>query len=108
MALAISHATGASSPALLEHAIGELRKAGARWPDQDVIVSRHQDARWTWRELLPHAGDVAAGRWALGLQAPRCVRFDDALPITVPGKIQKFEIRQAMVRERDLKLGEIA
>jgi fatty-acyl-CoA synthase len=34
---------------------------------------------------------------------PRYVRFVDAFPMTVTGKIQKFEIRDAMIRELGLK-----
>jgi fatty-acyl-CoA synthase len=39
---------------------------------------------------------------------PRYVRFVDAFPMTVTGKIQKFEIREAMVRELGLKVAETA
>jgi fatty-acyl-CoA synthase len=39
---------------------------------------------------------------------PRYVRFVDAFPMTVTGKIQKFEIRDAMIRELGLQQVETA
>jgi fatty-acyl-CoA synthase len=39
---------------------------------------------------------------------PRYIRFVDDFPMTVTGKIQKFEIRDAMIRELGLKLVETA
>jgi fatty-acyl-CoA synthase len=39
---------------------------------------------------------------------PRYVRFVDAFPMTVTGKIQKFEIREAMIRELALVEAETA
>jgi fatty-acyl-CoA synthase len=34
-----------------------------------------------------------------GYKVPRVIRFVDAFPMTVTGKIQKFEMRTAMERE---------
>ena len=39
---------------------------------------------------------------------PRYIRFVDAFPMTVTGKIQKFEIREAMIQELGLKQVETA
>jgi fatty-acyl-CoA synthase len=39
---------------------------------------------------------------------PRYVRFVDAFPMTVTGKIQKFEIREAMIRDLGLRQAETA
>jgi fatty-acyl-CoA synthase len=39
---------------------------------------------------------------------PRYVRFVDGFPMTVTGKIQKFEIREAMIRELGLRAAETA
>jgi fatty-acyl-CoA synthase len=45
--------------------------------------------------------DYCKGRIA-HYKVPRYVRFVDAFPMTVTGKIQKFEIRAAMVAELNL------
>ena len=39
---------------------------------------------------------------------PRYVRFVDEFPMTVTGKVQKFQIRQAMIKELDLVLEKTA
>ena len=84
MTLTTSHAIGATTPALLEHTIGEaLDLAVARWPDAEALVSRHQGIRWTWREFARRADDLAAGLLALGLEpgdrvgvwAPNCAEW---------------------------------
>ena len=41
-------------------------------------------------------------------KVPRYVRFVDGFPMTVTGKIQKFEIRDAMIRELGLRVAETA
>ena len=84
MTLTSSHATGPTSPALLEHTIGEaLDLAVARWPDAEALVSRHQGIRWTWREFARRTDELAAGLLALGLEpgdrvgvwAPNCAEW---------------------------------
>src|SRR5258706_7126631 len=44
-----------------------LDRAAARHPDRDALIVRHQNARFTWRELNGAASRVAAGLAALGL-----------------------------------------
>ncbi|HXL99176.1 MAG TPA: AMP-binding protein, partial [Rhizomicrobium sp.] len=39
---------------------------------------------------------------------PRYIRFVDGFPMTVTGKVQKFLIREAMVKELDLKIAKTA
>lgn len=41
-------------------------------------------------------------------KVPRYVRFVDAFPMTVTGKIQKFEMREAMVRDLGLAVAKTA
>jgi fatty-acyl-CoA synthase len=36
-------------------------------------------------------------------KVPRYVRFVDAFPMTVTGKVQKFVMRERMIRELDLR-----
>ncbi len=48
---------------LLASTIGDkLRETTARFPDREALVSRHQDRRFTWREL-----DSTVDEWARGL-----------------------------------------
>jgi fatty-acyl-CoA synthase len=39
---------------------------------------------------------------------PRYIRFVDGFPMTVTGKVQKFLIREQMIRELDLKIAKTA
>lgn len=80
----ISHVTGETHPPLLEMTIGQaLEQAELRWPDVPALVSRHQDLRFTWRELKDAADAFALGLLALGLArgdrvgvwAPNCAEW---------------------------------
>ncbi|MGE0350073.1 AMP-binding protein [Hydrogenophaga sp.] len=67
---ALSHARGATEPALLDFTIGvALARAAERWGERDALVIPHQGVRWTWQQLLQRADALAAGLLALGLQA---------------------------------------
>jgi fatty-acyl-CoA synthase len=58
-----SYAKGPSAT-LLESAIGDkLRETALRLPGREALVSRHQNRRFTWREL-----DAAVDEWAGGLR----------------------------------------
>ncbi len=79
-----SHVTGASTPALLEHTIGEaLLRAAQKWPQREALVSSHQDIRWTYAEFLVRVDNLAAGLLSLGLKtgdrvgvwAPNCAEW---------------------------------
>jgi fatty-acyl-CoA synthase len=60
----LSHASGPPLE-LLSLTIGEqLRASARRWPARDALVSRHQQKRFTWREL-----DAAVDAWAESLVA---------------------------------------
>jgi fatty-acyl-CoA synthase len=39
---------------------------------------------------------------------PRYIRFIDGFPMTVTGKVQKFLIREQMIKELDLKVAKTA
>ena len=45
-----------------------LRRVAAEGPDRPALVTRHQDVRWTYAELLSRSEDLAIGLRALGLQ----------------------------------------
>jgi fatty-acyl-CoA synthase len=57
---------------LLEATIGEaLRETASRYPDREALVVRHQQRRYTWREL-----DRAVDSWTGGLAALGLTRED--------------------------------
>jgi len=86
---------------------------------EDVQVVGVPDARFgeelcAWVKL--RAGESASAEEIVGFcrgqiahyKIPRYVRFVDAFPMTVTGKIQKFEIRAAMIAELGLVAAETA
>jgi fatty-acyl-CoA synthase len=81
---------------------------------EDVAVVGVPDVKYgeelcAWIRL--RAGENATPEEIIGFcrgqiahyKAPRYVRFVDAFPMTVTGKIQKFEIRKAMIAELSLE-----
>jgi fatty-acyl-CoA synthase len=69
MTLTTSYVHGASDQALSYMTIGDaLDAAAAQWPDNEALVSCHQNIRWNYRELCQRANDMAAGLIALGLK----------------------------------------
>jgi len=82
--LKISYFTGVDQPALLEQTIGGmLDNIVAKYPDEDALVVRHQDIRWTYRQYLSEIEKLATGLLALGIQpgdrvgiwAPNCYEW---------------------------------
>ena len=66
-----SYVHGASDTALIGETIGaHFDKAVARWHNNDALVVRHQDIRWTWAELKERVDDFAAGRVGAGSGRP--------------------------------------
>ena len=64
-----SYVHGASAEPLIGETIGaHFDRAARRWPDHEALVVRHQDIRWTYRELQQRVDEVAAGLLALGLE----------------------------------------
>ena len=65
--MALSYASGAASQPLLGQTIGEnLSRTVQQFPDNDALVVRHQNIRWTYRELDAEVDRVARGLVALG------------------------------------------
>ena len=63
-----SYAHGASTVPLVGDTIGvHFQKAAERWADALALVVKHQDVRWTYRELNDRVDAFAAGLLALGL-----------------------------------------
>ncbi len=63
-----SYVHGASSTPLIGKTLGAFfEEAAERWGERDALISRHQNIRWTYRELRQQVEDVAAGLLALGL-----------------------------------------
>jgi fatty-acyl-CoA synthase len=80
----LSLVKGETTPALLEHTIGEaLDRAVTLWPEAEALVSVHQQIRWTWAEFSQRVGALAAGLLSLGLKpgdrvgvwAPNCAEW---------------------------------
>jgi fatty-acyl-CoA synthase len=66
--LTSSLAQGATDTPLIEKTIGEFfDEIAARWPDRDALVSCHEHARYTYRELQAESNRLASGLLNLGL-----------------------------------------
>jgi fatty-acyl-CoA synthase len=64
-----SYAHGAVDTPLLGETIGaNLDRTIARFPDDDALVVRHQDVRWSWSELGEEVDRVARALIATGLR----------------------------------------
>ena len=67
--LAQSYVHGASPTPLSGETIGRLlRRVTTEGPERPALVTRHQNVRWTYAELLSRSEDLAIGLRALGLQ----------------------------------------
>jgi fatty-acyl-CoA synthase len=65
----LSYAHGPSSIPLLGHTIGEaLNLAAAQFADHDALVVRHQNLRYTYRQLLDETNRAARALLALGVE----------------------------------------
>ncbi len=65
----LSYVHGASETPLIGRTIGEFfDEATERWHDNEALVVRHQNIRWTYGELRRRTDDLAAGLLALGLE----------------------------------------
>ncbi|MFO7553413.1 MAG: AMP-binding protein [Haliea sp.] len=68
--LALSAEDGPTDQPLLYQTIGEAFDATvARFPDQEALVVRHQEVRWSYREYQQRVDDLACGLLALGVEA---------------------------------------
>ncbi len=68
-ALSWSYVSGVSDTPLLGITIGDLFDATVtRFPDREALVSRHQNLRYTWRELRDEVNRCARGLMALGVK----------------------------------------
>jgi fatty-acyl-CoA synthase len=64
-----SFVRGATTPPLLQETIGQrLEQAARLWPQREALVVRHQNSRWTYKELSERVESLAAGLLSLGLQ----------------------------------------
>ena len=65
----LSYVHGASETPLIGETIGNyFDRAAERYGARDALIVRHQDIRWSWRELKQRVDDFAAGLLALGLK----------------------------------------
>ena len=64
-----SYYSGASGTQILYQTIGSyLEQIAGRYPDNEALVVRHQDIRWTYRELLEQVDRLATGLLALDIR----------------------------------------
>ena len=64
----LSYSKGPDVP-LLDLTIGrQLAETAARWPNHDAVVSRHQQQRLTWSQLLQAADSVGRSLRDMGLR----------------------------------------
>lgn len=64
-----SFVRGATTPPLLQETIGQrLEQAARLWPEREALVVRHQNIRWTYKELSERVESLAAGLLSLGLK----------------------------------------
>ena len=64
-----SYVHGISPTPLLGQTVGQLfDKAVERWPGNEALVVRHQEIRWTYRDLKREVDALAAGLIGLGLK----------------------------------------
>jgi fatty-acyl-CoA synthase len=64
----LSYVCGVGSEPLLYKTVGAvLEEAAARWGEREALIVRHQNIRWTYRELDEAADRLAAGFVHLGL-----------------------------------------
>ena len=64
-----SYTCGTSKFPLLGMTIGGmLENIAAKYPDNDAIVSVHQDIRWTYREFQAKVNEIARGLMGLGVE----------------------------------------
>jgi len=82
--MALSHVKGPRSAPLYEGTIGDaLHSAARRWPEGQALVSRHQNIRLSYTELLAQSQSLGLGLLALGLKpgdrvgiwAPNCAEW---------------------------------
>lgn len=63
-----SYVRGADTPPLLNETIGQrFARAALQWPEREALVVRHQNIRWTYKELAERVEVLAAGLLSLGL-----------------------------------------
>jgi fatty-acyl-CoA synthase len=64
----LSYVCGVGDEPLLYKTVGAvLEEAAARWGEREALIVRHQNIRWTYRELDEAADRLAAGFLHLGL-----------------------------------------
>jgi len=71
-----SYASGTSTTPLIGSTIGDLfDRVAASVPDNDALISCHQNLRYTYRQLRAAVDRCARGMMALGIHKGDCVRL---------------------------------
>lgn len=88
-----SYAHGASSHPLLGETIGNnLRKTAEKFPENEALVSIHQQYRATYKQFWQHVGEVAKGFLAMGVEK------GDRVAIWSPNRYEWTLIQYATAR----------
>lgn len=88
-----SYASGPTDVALIEQTLdANFKSTVGRWPDRDAIVVRHQNIRWTYRELDEQIERVARGLIAAGIET------GDRVALWSPNRIEWVLIQYATAR----------
>ncbi len=67
--LTFSHDKGPTDIPLIEQTIGEFFDSMVeRYPDKEVLIVRHQNIRWTYRQLQQKVNQLASSMIRMGLQ----------------------------------------
>lgn len=89
----LSHANGSTEVALIEETIdANFQRTVSLWGDRDAIVVRHQNIRWTYKELDQHIEEVARGLIAAGIER------GDRVALWSPNRVEWVLVQYATAR----------
>ncbi len=89
----LSLASGSTDIALIEETIdANFQRTVTLWGDRDAIVVRHQNIRWTYKELDARIEEVARGLMAAGIE------HGDRVALWSPNRIEWVLVQYATAR----------
>jgi len=84
---------GSTDVALIEQTIGDnLRQSAQRWPQNDALVVRHQDIRWSYAEFDAQVDRLARALLATGLNQ------GDRVALWAPNRFEWTVVQYATAR----------
>jgi len=89
----MSHTLGPTNVALIEQTIGDnLRQSAQTWPENDALVVRHQDIRWSYSEFDAEVDRLACALLAKGLDK------GDRVALWAPNRFEWTVVQYATAR----------